>query len=79
VRPTTLEDQVPVLMSLSDRVGRSYLQAPGSSFVAFNDSEGYAGGILTRLHGRAIPQAVSRRIPTAAARVQNRVWSCGIL
>jgi hypothetical protein len=29
--------------------------------------------------GRAIPQAVSRRLPTAAARVQTRVWSCGIL
>jgi hypothetical protein len=29
--------------------------------------------------GRAIAQAVSRRFPTAAARVQTRVWSCGIL
>jgi hypothetical protein len=29
--------------------------------------------------GRAIAQAVSRRLPTAAARVQTRVWSCGIL
>jgi hypothetical protein len=29
--------------------------------------------------GRAIAQAVSRWLPTAAARVQNRVWSCGIL
>jgi hypothetical protein len=28
--------------------------------------------------GRAIAQAVSRRLPTAA-RVQTRVWSCGIL
>jgi hypothetical protein len=26
-----------------------------------------------------IAQAVSRRLPTAAARVQNRVWLCGIL
>jgi hypothetical protein len=24
-------------------------------------------------------QAISRRLPTAAARVQTRVWSCGIL
>jgi hypothetical protein len=32
-----------------------------------------------RTVGRAIAQAVSRRLPTAAARVQNRVWSCGIL
>jgi hypothetical protein len=29
--------------------------------------------------GRAIPQAVIRRLPTAAARAQTRVWSCGIL
>jgi hypothetical protein len=29
--------------------------------------------------GRAIAQAVSRRLPTAAALVQIRVWSCGIL
>jgi hypothetical protein len=29
--------------------------------------------------GRAIAQAVSRRFPTTAARVQTRVWSCGIL
>jgi hypothetical protein len=29
--------------------------------------------------GRAIAQAVSRRLPTAAARVQTRVWSGGIL
>jgi hypothetical protein len=31
------------------------------------------------LKGRAIAQAVSRRLPTAAARVQTRVWSRGIL
>jgi hypothetical protein len=29
--------------------------------------------------GGAIAQAVSRLLPTAAARVQTRVWSCGIL
>jgi hypothetical protein len=28
--------------------------------------------------GRAISQAVSRWLPTAAARVRSRVWSCGI-
>jgi hypothetical protein len=31
------------------------------------------------IKGRAIAQAVSRRLPTAAARVQTRVWSFGIL
>jgi hypothetical protein len=29
--------------------------------------------------GRAVAQAVSRWLPTAAAWVQSRVWSCGIL
>jgi hypothetical protein len=29
--------------------------------------------------GRAIAQAVSRQLPTAAAQVQTQVWSCGIL
>jgi hypothetical protein len=28
-----------------------YPQAPGSLFVAFYDSQGYDGDILTRLHG----------------------------
>jgi hypothetical protein len=35
--------------------------------------------LLKQLFGRAIAKAVSRRLPTAAARVQTRVWSCGIL
>jgi hypothetical protein len=34
---------------------------------------------LDRSDDRAIAQSVSRRIPTAAARVQIRVWSCEIL
>jgi hypothetical protein len=33
---------------------------------------------LSELHGRAIAQEVSRWLPTAAARVQTRVYSCGI-
>jgi hypothetical protein len=32
-----------------------------------------------RTVGRAIAQAVSLRLPAAAARVQTRVWSCGFL
>jgi hypothetical protein len=39
-------------MSPSDRVAQSYLRTPGSLFVAFYDSQGYSGGILTRLHVR---------------------------
>jgi hypothetical protein len=33
---------------------------------------------MAKLLGRAIAQAVSRSLPTAAARVPTRVWSCGI-
>jgi hypothetical protein len=35
--------------------------------------------IIARGRGRAIAHAVSRPLPNAAARVQSRVWSCGIL
>jgi hypothetical protein len=35
--------------------------------------------ITVECGGRAIAQSVSHRIPTAGARVQTRVWSCGIL
>jgi hypothetical protein len=31
---------------------------------------------VSNMRGRAIAQAVSRWLPTAAARVQNWVWSC---
>jgi hypothetical protein len=37
------------------------------------------GSLCKYRQGRAIAQAVSRRLPTAAARVQTKVWSCGIL
>jgi hypothetical protein len=33
---------------------------------------------LTSVLGRAIAQAVSRLLPTKAARVRSRVWSSGI-
>jgi hypothetical protein len=45
-----LENQVPVFISPSDRVAKLYPQVPVSLFVAFYDSQGYGGGILTRLH-----------------------------
>jgi hypothetical protein len=51
LRPTrNLEDQASVFMSPSDRLVQLYYQALGSLFVAFYDSQGYGGGILTRLH-----------------------------
>jgi hypothetical protein len=37
-------------MSPSDRVTQLYPQTPDALSVAFYDSQGYSGGILTRLH-----------------------------
>jgi hypothetical protein len=37
-------------MSPSDRVSQLYLQAPDPRFVAFYDSQGYGGGIVSLLH-----------------------------
>jgi hypothetical protein len=51
LRPTpNLEDQISVFMSPSDRVTQLHPQAPGSHSVAFYGSQGYGGGIVTRLH-----------------------------
>jgi hypothetical protein len=73
---------------------RKYLSAQLSSLNGFQECEIFicvyerarwigtevvhSSGLSTII-GRAIAQAVSRRLPTAAARVQTRVWSCGIL
>jgi hypothetical protein len=45
-----LGNQVPVFISPRNRVARLYPQALGSLFVASYDSQGYGGGIRTRLH-----------------------------
>jgi hypothetical protein len=45
-----LEGQVPVFISPANRVAQLYSQALGPLFVAFYDSQGYGGGIRTRLH-----------------------------
>jgi hypothetical protein len=45
-----LEGQVPVFISPRNRVARLYPQALNSVFVASYDSQGYGGGIRTRLH-----------------------------
>jgi hypothetical protein len=44
----------------------------GNIILKYGGWEGYAVG-------SPIAQAVSCWLPTAAARVQTRVWSCGIL
>jgi hypothetical protein len=38
----------------------------------------FEGAVIISDYGRAIAQAVSRSLPTAAARVRARVWSNGI-
>jgi hypothetical protein len=45
-----LEAQVPVFISARNRVAQLYPQALGSIFVAPYYSQGYGGGILTRLY-----------------------------
>jgi hypothetical protein len=45
-----LECQVPVFISPRNRVFQLYPLALGSLYVASYDSQGYSGGILTRLH-----------------------------
>jgi hypothetical protein len=45
-----LEGQVPVFISPRNRVAQLFPQALGSLFVASRHSEGYGGGIGTRLH-----------------------------
>jgi hypothetical protein len=44
------EDQVPVLMSPTDRVAQLYPKASGSLFVAFYDTQGDGRGILNTFH-----------------------------
>jgi hypothetical protein len=45
-----LEGQVPVFIYPRDRLARLYPQSLGSLIVASYDSQGYSGGIRTRLH-----------------------------
>jgi hypothetical protein len=49
-----LEGQVPVFISPRKRMAQLYPQTQGSLFVASYDTQGYGGGILTRLHTGSI-------------------------
>jgi hypothetical protein len=49
MRLPNLEGQVPVFISPRNRMAQLYPRALGSIFVASYDSQGYDGGILTRL------------------------------
>jgi hypothetical protein len=46
-----LEGHVPVFISPRNRVARLYPHSLGSLFIVSYDSQGYGGGIRTRLHG----------------------------
>jgi hypothetical protein len=61
-------NQTPAIKPVARRYTVGTISAPSMAGVKYYLSD-----------GRAIAQAVSRRLPTAAARVQIRVWSCGIL
>jgi hypothetical protein len=75
-----LEGQVPVFISLRNRVAQLYPQALGSLFVASYHSQGYGGGIRLRLHtGRSqrMNQSLtattnSRRLYTSSARTAKK-------
>jgi hypothetical protein len=58
--PPTWRARSLYLCPPSDRVAQLYPQAPGSLFVAFYGSQGYDGGILTRLHTGNLPHVVKR-------------------
>jgi hypothetical protein len=45
--PPNLEGQIPVFISLRNRVASYTLRALGSLYVVSYDSQGYGGGILT--------------------------------
>jgi hypothetical protein len=50
LRLPNLESQVPVFISPRNMLAQTYSRALCSLFVAFYDSQGYDGGILSRLH-----------------------------
>jgi hypothetical protein len=68
---STLED-VPIYREIPSAAWSSCID---DVFAAGQHSE----GCYSMNPGRAIAQAVSRRLPIAAAWVQTRVWSCRIL
>jgi hypothetical protein len=69
---------IPVLLDIT--IGWSVLCVISTkTFLRSRQSLRYSRIYQHFMEGRAIAQAVSCRLPTAAARVETRVWSCGIL
>jgi hypothetical protein len=65
-----------------DQTRNEWVNYPRGNWTSFRESpivSCHKWYELTVTVGRAIAKAVSRRLPTAAARVHTRVWSCGIL
>jgi hypothetical protein len=58
-----LEDQVPAFISPSDRVTQLHPQAPGFLSVAFYYSQGYGGGVPTRLHTMCMYKVSTMKLP----------------
>jgi hypothetical protein len=60
------------------RVGKYSKRCAGPQISCFQNPILMNVKQVNACYGRAIAQAVSRWLPTAAARVQTRVYSCGI-
>jgi hypothetical protein len=63
-------------MSPSDRVAQLYPQAPGYLYVSLYDSQGYGGGILTRLHTRIINLQENENVNTESDKwfIMESAW-----
>jgi hypothetical protein len=66
--------KVPNILQLSHAVVSATKRFDMESLLLYS----FPKSLLREAAGRAIAQAVSRRLPTAAARVRTRVWSCAI-
>jgi hypothetical protein len=67
-----MEGQVPLFISPRNRVAQFYPQVLLSFFVASYDSEGYGGGIRTRLHaGKLSVWLVSPSYNLHTDRIEN--------
>jgi hypothetical protein len=70
-----LEGQVPVFIPSRYRMARLYPQALGSLFVSFYDSQGYGGGIRTRLHTRSPAWTRNQSYVTTDGQSANLSWN----
>jgi hypothetical protein len=70
--PLNLEGQVPLFTPARNRFAQLYPQSLGSLFVASYDSQGYGGGIWTRLHtGYAITYCLRAKMSRVVRRYRK--------